>query len=95
MPLKLFVNAYMKLSIVIINLNSINFFMKYIELIKANSLLVLGVVSTASLVSISISLRSLLPVADWAKIQNDCIQRTTAFEGLPDKVWSCNGGGKY
>ena len=68
--------------------------MKYIEFFKSNSLLILGIVSSASLVSISLSLRALLPVADWAKIQNDCIERTIAFEGLPDKVWSCNGGGQ-
>ena len=67
--------------------------MKYLEFFKSNSFLVLGIVSTASLISISFTLRSLLPLADWAKIQNDCIERTIAFEGLPDKVWSCNGGG--
>ncbi|KGG12755.1 hypothetical protein EV11_2013 [Prochlorococcus sp. SS52] len=53
----------------------------------------LGTLSTASLLSISFSLRSLLPVAEWAELQKDCIERTIAFEGLPDRVWSCNGGG--
>ena len=67
--------------------------MKAIAFIKENSLLVLGIISTASLVSISLSLRTLSPLVDWAKIQNDCIDRTIAYEGLPDKVWSCNGGG--
>ncbi len=67
--------------------------MKYIEIIKTNSFLILGIISSASLVSISFSLRSLSPIVDWAKIQNDCIERTIAYEGLPDKVWSCNGGG--
>ena len=67
--------------------------MKYLELLKSNSFLILGILSTASLVSISFTLRSLLPMADLAEIQKDCIERTIAFEGLPDKVWSCNGGG--
>ena len=60
---------------------------------KLSAPLLLGAISTASLVSISFSLNSLMPLAEWANIQNDCIERTTAFEGLPDKVWSCNGGG--
>ncbi len=50
----------------------------------------LACVSTASFVSIALSL---MPISNWAKIQNDCIERTVAFEGLPDRVWSCNGGG--
>ena len=68
--------------------------MKYINQIKSNLPLLLGVLSTASLISIAFALNSLLPLADWAKTQNDCIQRTTAFDGLADKVWSCNGGGE-
>ena len=67
--------------------------MKYVEDIKSNVPLILGSLSTASLVFIAFSLNALTPLADWAKIQNDCIERTTAFDGLADKVWSCNGGG--
>ncbi len=61
--------------------------------IKSNAPIILGALSTVSLISIAFSLNALLPLADWANIQNDCIERTTAFDGLPDKVWSCNGGG--
>ena len=67
--------------------------MKYINQIKSNLPLLLGALSTASLICIAFALNSLSPLVDWAKTQNDCIERTTAFEGLPDKVWSCNGGG--
>ena len=67
--------------------------MKHLEVIKSNAPLVLGALSTASLISIAFNLNSFLPLAEWARIQNDCIERTTAFDGLPDKVWSCNGGG--
>ncbi|AAP99769.1 MULTISPECIES: hypothetical protein [Prochlorococcus] len=67
--------------------------MKFVDFIKSNAFLLLGTLSTASLLSISFSLRSLLPVAEWAELQKDCIERTIAFEGLPDRVWSCNGGG--
>ncbi|WP_320668080.1 hypothetical protein [Prochlorococcus sp. MIT 1307] len=52
-------------------------------------------ISSASLLLISISL---LPIAQWAKTQNDCIDKTfrtdgTNNAGVPSKVWSCNGGG--
>ena len=60
---------------------------------KSNAPIILGALGTASLVSIAFSLNSLTPLVEWAKTQNDCIERTIAFEGLPDKVWSCNGGG--
>ncbi|WP_269607655.1 hypothetical protein [Prochlorococcus marinus] len=50
----------------------------------------MAVLSTASLVSIA---ASLMPLSEWARNQNDCVERTVAFKGLPDKVWSCNGGG--
>ena len=63
------------------------------EEFKFNAPIILGALSTASLISIAFSLNSLTPLRDWAQIQNDCIERTIAFEGLPDKVWSCNGGG--
>ena len=53
-------------------------------------------ISTISLLLISISL---LPLSQWARTQNDCIERTyrsagTNRAGIPTKVWSCNGGGE-
>ena len=50
----------------------------------------LAIIGTASLATTAISL---LPISNWAKNQNDCMVRTVAYDGLPDKVWSCNGGG--
>ncbi len=52
-------------------------------------------VSSLSLIIISISL---LPIAEWARTQNECIKKTfrtdgTNNAGIPSKVWSCNGGG--
>ena len=49
-------------------------------------------------VSLILIATSLLPIAKWAKAQNDCITRTfrtdgTNNAGIPSKVWSCNGGG--
>ena len=47
-----------------------------------------------SILSIAISL---LPLAQWARTQNECVERTFRTEdsnaGIPAKVWSCNGGG--
>ncbi len=60
------------------------------EIIQAYAFPSLAVLSTASLVSIA---ASLMPLSEWARNQNDCVERTVAFKGLPDKVWSCNGGG--
>ena len=65
--------------------------MKPQEAIKTYLYPVLALASTLSVISLS---ASLLPIAKWASIQNDCIDRTVAFKGLPDKVWSCNGGGE-
>jgi len=64
--------------------------MKIQEPIKTYAYPVLALASTMGIISIAFSL---LPIANWSRIQNDCIERTIAFEGLPDKVWSCNGGG--
>jgi len=68
--------------------------MKSIDEIKSHLFLVLALLSTSSLISISLSLRSIEPLADWAESQNSCIKRTVAYEGLSSKVWSCNGGGE-
>ena len=67
--------------------------MDFIKNLKANAPILLGLISTMSLVSIAFSLNSLSPLAKWSKIQNECIERTIAFQGIPDRVWSCNGGG--
>ena len=65
------------------------------EMIRAHAYPVLAGISTVSLVIIA---TSLIPIADWARIQNECIERTfrtdgTNKAGVPTKVWSCNGGG--
>tara|TARA_Y100001968_G_scaffold92471_1_gene83152 strand:+ start:212 stop:463 length:252 start_codon:yes stop_codon:yes gene_type:complete len=60
------------------------------------------VFSSISTISISKSVKelsiSLEPVAEWADIQNECITKTFRIDGnntqgIPSKVWSCNGGG--
>ena len=79
------------------------------ELFKNQKYLIFAGLSTFSLVlssitSISISnsvkelSKDLDPISEWADTQNDCI--TTTFridgnntQGIPSKVWSCNGGG--
>ena len=65
--------------------------MKISEKVRLYSYPILAFISTASIFSIAVSLS---PIAKWSRIQNDCIERTIAFEGLPDRVWSCNGGGQ-
>ena len=59
-------------------------------------------VSTFSLISISRSTKELAttiePVSIWAERQNECITKTFRIngkntQGIPSKVWSCNGGG--
>ena len=65
------------------------------EIIRAHSYPVLAAASTISLVIISVSL---IPIADWARTQNECFERTFRVDGrnnagIPAKVWSCNGGG--
>ena len=63
--------------------------------IASHSYPAMAVVSTISLFVIAFSL---LPLAQWARTQNECIERTfrtagTNKAGIPTKVWSCNGGG--
>ncbi len=67
--------------------------MKLMETWKPLTIYFLAGISTFSLISISFTLRSLIPLAEWAELQNECIKRTVAYEGLSSKVWSCNGGG--
>tara|TARA_B100000965_G_C19527884_1_gene729725 strand:+ start:739 stop:990 length:252 start_codon:yes stop_codon:yes gene_type:complete len=58
--------------------------------------------TSISVISISKSLRevstNLEPITTWAESQNECITKTWRIngkntQGIPSKVWSCNGGG--
>ena len=60
------------------------------------------VLSSISTISISNSVRKISndyePISEWAQTQNECITRTFRIDGknsqgIPSKVWSCNGGG--
>ena len=67
-------------------------------------------VSTFSLIFTSISITSisrslkevsiaLEPISIWADTQNECVTKTYRIngkntQGIPSKVWSCNGGGE-
>tara|TARA_B100000214_G_scaffold322923_1_gene259095 strand:+ start:253 stop:504 length:252 start_codon:yes stop_codon:yes gene_type:complete len=79
------------------------------ELFEKNKYVIFAGVSTLSLVfstfsifSLSKSVRQLStdmePVTNWANSQNECITKTFRIDGkntqgIPSKVWSCNGGG--
>ena len=69
------------------------------EMVRAHSYPVLAAVSTVTLVITSISvIEASRSISQWAKMQNDCIERTFRIngkntQGLSAKVWSCNGGG--
>ena len=80
------------------------------ELFENNKYLFFAGLSTLSLVFTSISIISLSksvneisidlePLSTWAESQNDCITKTFRIDGkntqgIPSKVWSCNGGGQ-
>ena len=80
------------------------------ELIDSNKYLICAGLSTFSLVISSISVisisksinqvsASLEPISNWAETQNECITKTFRIDGInsqgiPSKVWSCNGGGE-
>ena len=60
------------------------------------------IVTSISVLSISKSIKevstSLDPISTWADSQNECITKTFRLngkntQGIPSKVWSCNGGG--
>ena len=60
------------------------------------------ILTTISVISISNSARevttALEPISVWAENQNECITKTFRIDGkntqgIPSKVWSCNGGG--
>ncbi len=79
------------------------------KLLAENKYLICGGLSTLSLIVTSFSIISLSksvkeistelePISSWAKSQNECITKTfridgTNTQGIPSKVWSCNGGG--
>jgi len=61
------------------------------------------VVTTISIISVSKSVKEistdLEPISAWADSQNECITKTFRIDGkntqgMPSKVWSCNGGGQ-
>tara|TARA_B100001250_G_scaffold369020_1_gene352151 strand:+ start:58 stop:309 length:252 start_codon:yes stop_codon:yes gene_type:complete len=80
------------------------------ELFDNNKYLICAGLSTLSLVFTSISIISLSksikeistalkPISVWAETQNICISKTFRIDGkntqgIPSKVWSCNGGGE-
>ena len=80
------------------------------ELLDNNKYLICGGLSTLSLIITSISIISvsksvkeisteLEPISVWANSQNECITKTFRIDGkntqgIPSKVWSCNGGGQ-
>ena len=80
------------------------------ELFDNNKYLICAGLSTLSLVFTSISMISvsksvkqistdLEPISTWADSQNECIIKTFRIDGIntqgmPSKVWSCNGGGE-
>ena len=80
------------------------------DLFDNNKYLICAGISTLSLVFTSISVISLSksvkeistnlePISTWADSQNECITKTFRIngkntQGIPSKVWSCNGGGQ-
>ena len=61
------------------------------------------VFTSFSIISISKSVKEisteLEPISAWANSQNECITKTFRIngkntQGIPSKVWSCNGGGQ-
>ena len=80
------------------------------ELFDNNKYLICLGISSLSLVFTSISIISLSKsvkeisndlksISAWADSQNECITKTFRIDGrntqgLPSKVWSCNGGGQ-
>ncbi len=80
------------------------------EFLDNNKYLICAGLSTLSLLFTSISITSLSrsvkeistelePISAWADSQNECITKTFRIDGkntqgMPSKVWSCNGGGE-
>tara|TARA_Y100001968_G_scaffold253290_1_gene238921 strand:- start:565 stop:819 length:255 start_codon:yes stop_codon:yes gene_type:complete len=84
--------------------------MKLKELFETHKYLICAGLSTFSLIYTSISVVSisrsvkevsnaLEPISIWAENQNECVTKTFRIngkntQGIPSKVWSCNGGGE-
>ena len=80
------------------------------ELLDDQKYLICAGLSTFSLIFTSISVtsisrslkelsNSLEPILVWADTQNECVTKTYRIngkntQGIPSKVWSCNGGGE-
>ena len=80
------------------------------ELVDNNKYIICAGISTLSLLCTSISIisvsrsvneisKELEPISAWADSQNECITKTFRIDGIntqgmPSKVWSCNGGGQ-
>ncbi len=80
------------------------------NLLVNNKYMICAGLSTLSLVFTSISISSvsksvknistnLETISTWADSQNECITKTFRIDGkntqgMPSKVWSCNGGGQ-
>ena len=80
------------------------------ELFDKNKYIFCAGISTLSLLFTSISIisvsrsvneisKELEPISAWADSQNECITKTFRIDGnntqgIPSKVWSCNGGGQ-
>ena len=80
------------------------------DLLESHKYLICAGLSTFSLIFTSISVISisksvkevstaLEPISLWADSQNECITKTFRIDGIntqgiPSKVWSCNGGGE-
>ncbi len=80
-----------------------DFLDKYKYLICAGLSTLSLVVTTISNISVSKSVKemstNLEPISAWADSQNECITKTFRIDGkntqgMPTKVWSCNGGGQ-
>ncbi len=80
------------------------------EFIETNKFIIMASFSTISIMLSSLSIlsvsrsakevsKSLLSISTWADNQNECIEKTWRIDGentqgIPWKVWSCNGGGE-
>ena len=80
------------------------------DLFENHKYLICAGLSTFSLICTSISVvfisksvkevsATLEPISIWADSQNECITKTFRIDGIntqgiPSKVWSCNGGGE-
>ncbi len=60
------------------------------------------ILTSISIITLSKSVKevssALEPISLWAETQNECITKTFRIDGIntqgiPSKVWSCNGGG--